>query len=165
MDGAYVKPIVTDYIMISPGQTMDVLLTADQPAGRYYMAARQYSTEPAADTGFDHSNATAIMQYSGDYDFSSRPIFPHSLPMYLDMKAGKSFTHRIRSLASDDYPVSVPMTISTRMFITVSMNVLCRKNTSCSTDIGNILSTSMNNISWANPRVDVLEAYYRLVQE
>ncbi|PKI59916.1 hypothetical protein CRG98_019689 [Punica granatum] len=162
MDGAYVKPIVTDYIMISPGQTMDVLLTADQPLGRYYMAAREYSTESAAVTGFDHSNATAILQYNGDYNFTSRPIFPHfQLPMYLDMKAGKNFTNRIRSLANEDYPINVPENITTRMFITVSMNVLCRNSTSCSTDMGNILATSMNNISWNNPQVDVLEAYYR----
>ena len=29
MDGGYIKPIVTTYIMIIPGQTMDVLLMAN----------------------------------------------------------------------------------------------------------------------------------------
>ncbi|KAK4773476.1 hypothetical protein SAY87_028495 [Trapa incisa] len=162
MDGAYVKPIVTDYILISPGQTMNVLLTADQPLGRYYMAARQYSTEPIADTGFDHSNATAILEYNGDYNLSASPTFPHSLPLYLDMKAGKNFTHRIRSLANEDHPISVPTNISTRMFITISMNLLCKNITSCnSSDADHMIATSMNNVSWKNPQVDVLETYYR----
>ncbi|KAI6704752.1 hypothetical protein NL676_007714 [Syzygium grande] len=37
MDGAYLKPLNTDYLMITPGQTMDVLVIADQTPGRYYM--------------------------------------------------------------------------------------------------------------------------------
>ena len=36
-DGAYVKPFSTDYLFITPGQTMDVLVTANQSAGYYYM--------------------------------------------------------------------------------------------------------------------------------
>ncbi|KAL6134767.1 hypothetical protein ACLB2K_066995 [Fragaria x ananassa] len=33
MDGSYVKPIVTDFVMISTGQTMDILVTSKiQPA-------------------------------------------------------------------------------------------------------------------------------------
>ncbi|KAM3759990.1 hypothetical protein ACB098_01G161200 [Castanea mollissima] len=42
LDGSYVKPVITGFVMISPGQTMDMLVTANQPLGRYYMAARQY---------------------------------------------------------------------------------------------------------------------------
>ena len=44
LDGSYLKPIVTDFVMISSGQTMDILVTAKQPLGRYYMAARQYDS-------------------------------------------------------------------------------------------------------------------------
>lgn len=29
-DGAYIKPITSSYMMITPGQTMDVLITANQ---------------------------------------------------------------------------------------------------------------------------------------
>ncbi|GLT69261.1 hypothetical protein SLA2020_414240 [Shorea laevis] len=51
MDAHYIKPISTGYIMISPGQTMDVLLTANQSLGHYYMAARhtQAKTPPLPD--------------------------------------------------------------------------------------------------------------------
>ncbi|KAK7857196.1 putative laccase-1, partial [Quercus suber] len=76
MDGRYVKPLATSYIMISPGQTMDVLITTNQSLGRYYMAARQYSSEDASVTAFDHVNATAILQYESNYSFPSSPSFP-----------------------------------------------------------------------------------------
>ncbi|KAA8536484.1 hypothetical protein F0562_028962 [Nyssa sinensis] len=38
-DGCYTKPFKSDYIMITPGQSMDVLLEANQPPNLYYMAA------------------------------------------------------------------------------------------------------------------------------
>ena len=60
MSGSYVKPILTDVVMISPGQTMDVLVTANQPLGRYYMAARQYDSIRQGVKNYDrecHSNS------------------------------------------------------------------------------------------------------------
>ncbi|KAF5467674.1 hypothetical protein F2P56_011905 [Juglans regia] len=160
MDGHYTKPIATSYIMISPGQTMDILLTANQSLGYYYMASRQFSSEDSTVTGFDHVNATAILQYSGNYTAPSSPSFPSTLPMYLDFYAALKFTKSIRSLASQDYPVNVPMNITTRMFITASMNTITC--TTCSGGMDDeIVATSLNNISWVNPRIDVLQAYYR----
>ncbi|XP_062160107.1 laccase-21-like isoform X2 [Alnus glutinosa] len=159
MDGHYIKPISTSYIMISPGQTMNVLLTANQPLGHYYIAARQYSSEDPAVTGFDHVNTTAILQYRGNYTITSSPSFPSTLPLYLDFIAASNFTNRIRSLANKDYPINVPLNITKRMYITVSMNSLyC---STCSGGNDSIIGTSMNNISWLNPSTDVLHAYYR----
>ncbi|XP_047956756.1 laccase-14-like [Salvia hispanica] len=43
-DGAYTKPMQTDYVAISPGQTIDLLLEANQAPGHYYMAARVYAS-------------------------------------------------------------------------------------------------------------------------
>ncbi|RVW79297.1 putative laccase-5 [Vitis vinifera] len=43
IDGSYTKPLTRDYIIISPGQTFDVLLEANQCPDHYYMAARVYS--------------------------------------------------------------------------------------------------------------------------
>ena len=114
MDANYIKPITTSYIMISPGQTMDVLITTNQSLGRYYMAARQYSSEDASVTAFDHVNATAILQYESNYSFPSSPSFPTTLPFYLDYIAALNFTNRIRSLASYEYPVNVPLNITTK---------------------------------------------------
>lgn len=163
LDAAYLKPFETSYIMTGPGQTLDVLLTANRPVGRYYMATRQCLTEDGAQV--ISSNGTAIVEYKGDYNFSSNPIFPHYLPQVVSVNAATRFVSLLRGLADADYyPISVPTNITTRMFIAVSLNVLCKNRTYCDTTGGsdvNLLGSSMNNISWANPDVDVLEAYYR----
>ncbi|OWM87859.1 hypothetical protein CDL15_Pgr019443 [Punica granatum] len=159
LDAAYIKPIVTSYIMISPGQTMDVLLTANRPLGHYYMASRQFLTESAY---VNMDIGSAIIEYTGDYNFSSSPIFPEHLPVAKDMERAMRFTGLIRSLANEDYPVSVPLNVTTKMFIVISMNYLCKNRTNCQDTTDHvILASSMNNISWANPTVDVLQAYYR----
>ncbi|PRQ22634.1 putative cupredoxin [Rosa chinensis] len=80
LDGAYIKPIDTTYIVISAGQAMDVLLKANQSPGQYYIAARQYSSEDPEVTGFDHANVTAILEYRGNYTYQASPSFPTTLP-------------------------------------------------------------------------------------
>ncbi|XP_031398796.1 putative laccase-9 isoform X3 [Punica granatum] len=158
LDAAYIKPIATSYVMISPGQTMDVLLTANRPLGQYYMVSTQFLTESAY---MNMDIGSAIIEYTGDYNFSSSPIFPDRLPEAKDVEAAMRFTGLIRSLADEDYPISVPLNVTMKMFIVVSMNYLCRNRTYCDDPTAHkIIASSMNNISWANPTVDVLEAYY-----
>ena len=158
LDGSYLKPIVTDFVMISSGQTMDILVTANQPLGRYYMAARQYDSVRFDVTDYDKTNATAILEYRGNYTYSSTPIFPSSLPTYEDFDSAINFTHRFRSLASQNHPVNIPKNITTRMYITVSVNnVIFDYEGTSKTD----LAASLNNVSWVNPSTDVLLAYYR----
>ena len=67
--GSYVKPILTDVIMITPGQTMDVLVTANQPLGCYYMAARQYDSVRQSIQDYNKENVTAIFEYIGNYTY------------------------------------------------------------------------------------------------
>ncbi|KAK7845255.1 laccase-12, partial [Quercus suber] len=76
MSGSYVKPILTDVVMITAGQTMDVLVTANQPLGRYFMAARQYDSVRQSIQDYNKENVTAIFEYIGNYTSSSNPIFP-----------------------------------------------------------------------------------------
>ncbi|XP_059453482.1 laccase-14-like [Corylus avellana] len=158
MDGHYIKPVVTN----CPGQTMDILLTTNQSLGHYYMAALQFWSQDPAILNFDHVNATAILQYEGNYSFQSSPLFPSTLPFYKDLQAVLSFTNRIRSLAREDHPANVPLNITTRMYITLSLNDMpCRDTTCSATEDGKVFATSANNISWVNPSTDVLLAYYR----
>ncbi|KAM5568349.1 putative laccase-9 [Rosa sericea] len=159
LDGAYIKPISTAYIITLPGQTMDVLFEANQPLGQYYMAARIYWTEDAEVDNFDHANATAIFEYNGNYTSPTSPSFPSTLPSYLDYFGALKFTDQIKSLATPEYPVNVPMNITTKMYIAVSMNSLYCEHSGCDSD--EEIATSLNNISWANPGIDVLQAYYR----
>ncbi|XP_018813536.1 laccase-14-like [Juglans regia] len=156
-DGAYIKPITTNYIMITPGQTMDVLVTANQALSHYYIV-----TTPFADTTapFDNTTATAILQYTGKYIAPSSPSFP-TLPSYNDKAAVENFTKLLRSLASKEHPVQVPKTITKSIFITVSVNQLYCPDQSCAGPNGNRLSASLNNISFQTPTTDILQAYYR----
>lgn len=158
MDGAYIKPLVTSFVMIAPGQTMDILVTANQSLGQYYMATRQYDSVKPDVTDYDKVNATAILQYTGNYTDTSAPFFPDTLPIYYDYKSAIYFMSHIRSLANEEYPVDVPRNITTFMYITASMGEVDFVNGS-DTRIG--LASSLNNVSWVNPSTDVLMAYYR----
>ncbi|KAM3759949.1 hypothetical protein ACB098_01G158200 [Castanea mollissima] len=163
-DAHYIKPITTSYIMISPGQTMDILLTANQSLGQYYMAARQFWSQSVEVTDFDHVNTTAIIEYKGNYTIPSSPSFPSTLPIYKDLKAAIEFSKNFRSLASKEHPVNVPLNVSTKMYVTLSISDIACRNSTC-TSKGNgtdILATSANNISWSSPiATNILLAYYR----
>lgn len=166
MDGSYLKPVETDFLMIAPGQTMDILVTANQqPLRRYYIATRQFDSARPDVTDYDQTNVTAILEYSGNYSStstssspSSTPIFPSSLPTYQDIKSALNFTSRLRSLADQDHPVNIPINITTRMFITVTMNNVIFDYEGVSKTA---LASALNNVSWINQDTDVLLAYYR----
>ncbi|KAL7208363.1 hypothetical protein ACSBR1_030170 [Camellia fascicularis] len=158
MDGAYIKPINTDYIMITPGQTMDVLITANQTPSEYYMAARAY-----AGLTYDNTTTTAIVQYSGNYTPPSTPASP-ILPNYTDIDAATNFTRRLKALNSKEHPVDVPQTVDTKLYITLSVNTLPCVNSSCDGPNGDRLAASLNNISFVTPEVDVLLAYHNQLQ-
>ena len=157
-DAIYTKPLTRDYICISPGQTMDVLLHANQEPDQYYMAARAYSS--AAGLDFDNTTATAIVQYSGSYTPLSTPSLPY-LPYYNDTQAAFGFIRSIRGLP-ERYPREVPQKITTHIITTVSINTFpCPNGQSCEGPNGTILASSMNNISFQTPnKFDILEAYY-----
>lgn len=158
LDGAYVKPQNTKYIMISPGQTMDVLITANQSPSHYYMAARAY-----AGVEFDNTTTTAIFKYNGNYTAPSTPLFPN-LPNFTDIASVTSFLNAIRALASRQHPVNVPQTVDKRLIITVSLNTYPCPNNTCQGPNGSRLSSSLNNVSFEAPSIDILQAYYRNIQ-
>ena len=61
-DAAYTKPFTTNVIMIGPGQTTNVLVTANQAPGHYYMAATAYDS--AQNVAYDNTTTTAILEYT-----------------------------------------------------------------------------------------------------
>ncbi|KAJ0025991.1 hypothetical protein Pint_07805 [Pistacia integerrima] len=140
-DAAYIKPINTTYIMITPGQTMDVLFTANQTLSHFYMAASPYHDSVLT---FPNSTATAIVQYEGNYTAPSSPFFP-TLPAYNDIGAAQKFTNSVKSLANEEYPINVPENINTRIYIAVSLNALRCPNSSCDTATGDRTAASLNN--------------------
>ncbi|KAF2297484.1 hypothetical protein GH714_024241 [Hevea brasiliensis] len=156
-DGAYLKPITTDYIMITPGQTMDVLVTANQAPSYYYMSSNPFFDSVAP---FDNTTSTAILQYKGNFTRPSSIPFP-TLPSITNDSAASNFTTRLRSLASKNHPVNVPKNITQHLYITISVNELPCANASCAGPNGDRLAASLNNVSFVTPDIDILEAYYR----
>ncbi|MED6118227.1 hypothetical protein PIB30_000854 [Stylosanthes scabra] len=163
-DGSYVKPFTVEYITISPGQTMDVLLHANQPLDRYYMAAKAYSS--ALRVVFDNTTTTAIVEYKGKHipSYSWTPHMP-SLPSFNDINSSVNIISQMRSLADEPHPINVPMNITTNLFYTVSINSLpCPNGSICKGPRGNLFAASMNNISFQLPSKNnvnsILQAYY-----
>ena len=156
-DGSYTKPLTRDYITISPGQTFDVLLEANQRPDHYYMAAKVYSSAHGVE--YDNTTTTAIVQYKGYYTPSSPPSLPH-LPGHNDTNASVHFTSSLRSLADAEHPCNVPLNIGTKLIYTISMNTFPCPNNSCLGPNKSRLATSINNISFQSPTIDILQAYY-----
>ncbi|OVA17049.1 Multicopper oxidase [Macleaya cordata] len=162
-DGCYTKPLTTNYIMITPGQTMDVLLETNQPPNIYFMAARSYSS--AFGAGFDKTTTTAILQYINGPQHPPSSISLPPLPPYNQTEASTNFTKGLRSLANKHHPVKVPLKIDTHLFFTLSVNLLNCTDKPCNGPFGKRFSASINNISFVNPSIDVLRAYYYRVND
>ncbi|CAL9134858.1 unnamed protein product, partial [Musa textilis] len=80
VDAVYVKPFETDALLISPGQTTDVLLRAkpDYPNAMFFMSAGPYVTGTGT---FDNSTVAGVLEYRNPKS-SSRPSFKSELPLY-----------------------------------------------------------------------------------
>jgi laccase len=162
-DGRYLKPFTVDSIMISPGQTMNALLVADRAGdnGRYYMAARTFASNTQLE--FNNSTATAIIEYADAPPSAGPPDMPN-LPAVGDIDAATAYTAQLRSLVTEEHQVDVPARVDEHMLVTIAVNVVaCPPNQSCEGPLNQSLAASLNNVSFANPTVDVLDAYYRSI--
>ncbi|KAJ7515366.1 hypothetical protein O6H91_22G011700 [Diphasiastrum complanatum] len=160
-DALYTKPFSTKTIFITPGQTMSVLLQANQSIGKYYIAARPYAS--AVNASFDNTTTTAILNYQGSSD-SAQPILPE-LPEFNDTAFADHFDSSLRSLPTTDYPVNVPQTVDRSLFFTVGLAVKpCPLNHTCVGPNGNSLAAAVNNVSFVLPHVALLQAHYFNIQ-
>ncbi|KAJ9675372.1 hypothetical protein PVL29_024349 [Vitis rotundifolia] len=66
----------------------------------------------------------------------------------------------LRSLANAEHPSNVPLSPSTKLIYTVSINSFLCPNNSCAGPNGTRFSASINNISFQSPTIDILQAYY-----
>eukprot|EP01018_Ginkgo_biloba_P038323 Gb_33400 [translate_table: standard] len=157
VDASYTKPYSTDVMVISPGQTTDVLLTANRPKGKYYIAARAY--ESGQGVPFDNTTTTAILEYEG-HPFGSFPILP-TLPFYNDTATVTRFTSGLRSMATEEFPIEVPQTVDESLITTVGLGLRpCPQGQTCGGPNGTRFIASMNNVSFALPTISILQAYF-----
>ncbi|KAK9756759.1 hypothetical protein RND81_01G119200 [Saponaria officinalis] len=156
-DAAYHKPFTTNVVMIGPGQTTNVLVTANQPQGRYYMAATAYSSAPGI--AFDNTTTTAILEYKSSQR-GGQPILPR-LPAWNDTNTANSFTAQFRGLNSRG---KVPLEIDENLFFTVGLGVIncSQPNFRCQAPNNTRFTASINNVSFVLPsKNSILQALYQ----
>ncbi|KAJ0520937.1 putative laccase [Helianthus annuus] len=159
-DAAYTNPFPTDVIVIGPGQTTDVLLTANQSPGLYYMAAHPYAS--AAGVPFNANITTAILAYPNATQ--TTPILP-VLPAFNDTPTAFAFSSNITALVTSPFWSPVPQKVDENMFVTIGLGLsVCGTNQTCQGIFGQRMSASMNNHSFAPPTsMSILEALFRNV--
>ncbi|XP_076954492.1 laccase-6-like [Bidens hawaiensis] len=156
-DGEYTKPFTTDRVMLGPGQTLNVLVKADQKKRRYSMAMGPYMSAQGAP--FQNITSIAYFQYVGAIQ-NSVALPASLLPMFNDNLAVKTVMDGLRSLKVGN----VPKEIDTNLFFTIGLNInKCAKKTpkqNCQAVNGGVMAASMNNNSFVKPSTAILQAYY-----
>ncbi|KAF5765117.1 putative laccase [Helianthus annuus] len=151
IDAVYTKPFTTNAILIAPGQTTNVIVSANQAPGRYFMAVRPFQDVPIP---VDNKTATAILQYK-NVPTTIIPTLPH-LPLPNDTAFALSYNKKLLSLNTPSFPVNVPLKVDRHLFFTIGLG-----KSVCPTCInGTRLSASLNNITFVMPQVALLQAHY-----
>ncbi|KAJ0985876.1 hypothetical protein J5N97_004232 [Dioscorea zingiberensis] len=151
IDAVYCKPFTTDAILITPGQTTNVLLQANQAPGRYFIAARSFMDAPVP---VDNKTATAILQYKG-VPTTVLPLLPN-LPAPNDTNFASKYLQKLKSLNTPQYPAKVPLTTDRHLFYTIGLGMNPCPN--CLN--GTKLTASLNNITFVMPKIGLLQAHY-----
>lgn len=163
-NAVYVKPFETDIVVISPGESANVLLKTYQNIDNtmFLMAARPYYTGMGT---FDNSTLVGFLQYGNPQVPSpTNASLSRSLPTLPPINGTSfvsNFLNQIRSLANFLFPSNVPLTVDRRFFFTVGLGTNpCPKNQTCQGPNGTKLAASMNNISLTLPNTALLGDYY-----
>ncbi|GLJ16994.1 hypothetical protein SUGI_0293930 [Cryptomeria japonica] len=151
VDAVYTKPYTTDVLLIQPGNTMDVLITADQQPGRYYIGTRVYESATVG-VKFSEIPATAILEYKGNTN-ASEPLLPN-FPPFNDTASAFKFSAALRSRTP-----CVAQTVDEEMFITEGAGLVDCTARSCP-ESGVRSVGSFNNISFVDSQISILQAYY-----
>jgi laccase len=131
-DARYVKPFTTNVLVITPGQTTNVLLKTKphDPNATFFMLARPYFTGLGT---FDNSTVAGILEYDNCTSaLNKRPHFKPVLPALNATSFVMNFTRKFKSLATAKFPANVPQTVQKRFFFTVGLGSNpCPKNQTC----------------------------------
>ncbi|KAK4350053.1 hypothetical protein RND71_029366 [Anisodus tanguticus] len=167
IDAVYTKPFKTKAIMVAPGQTTNVLITANQvpdSTGMFVMAARPYLSSVFP---FDNSTTIGFLKYSTpNLKITKTHVksftLPSNLPEMEDTPFATEFAEKLRSLGSPEYPCNVPKKIDKRVITTISLNLQdCPVNQTCKGFKNKKFYASMNNQSFVRPSISILECHYR----
>ncbi|CAM6100452.1 unnamed protein product [Calypogeia fissa] len=173
-DSNYVKPFTVDRgVVVAPGQTLNVLVTANQPpAATYYMEGRSHNTLLLTD--FSPSNIPPVgvpfvlqdvppIPTTGLFQYKEAPVmgseytfFPSNLPLTNDTNYSAYFFNGLKNL----YPGMLPWSDSIRhLFYTVGTGLEHCPNCAPG-QRGYRVAGQVNNISFVSPTTAILIAYY-----
>ncbi|XP_022766575.1 putative laccase-9 [Durio zibethinus] len=153
-DASYVQRFTSDYLLISPGQTMDVLVYANQNIGQYYMATRPFSDSAAPPID---NITTGVFYYTNSVGGLNASLI--TLPAINDANASNNFVSQIRNAnVTQNPPLKVPTDIDRRVYIAIATNNLPCNTSECLNSVR--FAASLNNVSFLFPRIDILQAYY-----
>ncbi|KAK8316181.1 hypothetical protein V6Z11_A13G024400 [Gossypium hirsutum] len=145
VDAVYVKPFEIETLLITPGQTTNVILKTkpSYPNATFFMTARPYVTGQGT---FDNSTVAGILEYE------SPPNSLHSNIM---------LPFKVRSLASIQYLANVPQKVEKHFCFTVGLGTSpCQHNQTCQGLNGTKFVASVNNVSFAMPTTALLQAHF-----
>nr|TKW24870.1 hypothetical protein SEVIR_3G078100v2 [Setaria viridis] len=154
-DANYVSPYTTDLIVIAPGETVDALVVADAPPGKYYMVALPNQAK-LPETQTPEATTRGIVQYKS-----------HHSPGSNGEEALRS-----RRTASKEEEVQVQpvmrrnltsLRVDEHLFVTLGLGTICRRGQYCNRTKENEtdLVATMNNVSFHLPTTTpLLEAHY-----
>ncbi|XP_075078882.1 laccase-4-like [Nicotiana tabacum] len=153
VDATYVKPFKTDTIVIAPGQTTNVIVTANQGSGKYMVAASPFMDAPIA---VDNVTAIATLHYSGTQ--GNNRISLTSTPPKNATPVANTFLDSLRSLNSKKYPANVPKKIDHSLFFTVGLGI--NPCPSYKQGNGSRVVASVNNVTFVMPTTALLQAHF-----
>ncbi|KAF8402701.1 hypothetical protein HHK36_010789 [Tetracentron sinense] len=151
VDATYTKPFKTNTILIAPGQTTNVLLTANRGTGKYLVTASPFMDSPIT---VDNMTATATLHYSGTLANTATTLT--NPPPKNATPIASSFINSLRSLNSKKYPAKVPLTVDHSLFFTVGLGF--NPCTTCAN--GGRVMASINNVSFVMPTTALLQAHF-----
>ncbi|CAA2956325.1 laccase-4-like [Olea europaea subsp. europaea] len=154
VDATYVKPFKIDTILIAPGQSTNVIISAKQNAGKYMVAASPFMDTPVV--AVDNMTATATLHYSGTLSTSGTTLT--TPPPQNATPVANKFINSLRSLNSKLYPAKVPLKVDHSLLFTVGLGV--NSCPTCKAGNGSRVVANINNVTFLMPTTALLQANY-----
>lgn len=169
-DAVYVKPFKTQTVLITPGQTTNVLLRTKPkaPIATFVMAARPYISGPVS---FNNSTTTGLLEYekaSSPDDKKKKknennklPLVRPVLPKLNDTSFSFKYNQKIHSLANAKFPAKVSKTVNRKFFFTVGLGLgPCSMRQACQGPNNTRVLAAINNVSFVLPNTALLQAHF-----
>ncbi|ONK61816.1 uncharacterized protein A4U43_C08F33890 [Asparagus officinalis] len=158
-DASYTKPFTTSVLMLGPGQTTDVLVTADQPPPATTSVARILLPALQGVPSTEHHNhLDYTCSCSSKPGLSIPPSLP-TLPAFNDTNTATKFTTSFRSPKK----VDIPSPVDENLFFTVGLGLFnCPPGKTCGGPNNTRFGASVNNISFVLPSTfSILQAHHQ----